>query len=183
MRKKTGLVLILMVIAAGVALLLIYPGLLRRESRQPEVPLPNEEEKVERVTLYFPNQEYIQTGREDIAKLKAVDREVKIREDNLLEAVLQELRRPPGGEELTTALRDDLEVLGAWSKERIAYVNFSSQNLYGGSLQETLLVDQLVKTLTSLPGIDKVQFLIDGEKRETLMGHLSIDEPLSGDNL
>ncbi len=182
MRKKTGIVLILMVILAGV-LLLIYPGLLRRESRRPEIPQLSEEEKVERVTLYFPNQEYIQTGREEIQKLKTVDREIKVREGHLLEAVLKELRTPPAGEELTTALRDDLEVLGAWSKERIAYVNFSSQNLYGGSLQETLLIDQIVKTLTSLPDIDKVQFLINGEKRETLMGHLSIDEPLGGENL
>ena len=74
-------------------------------------------------------------------------------------------------------------MLGAWTKERLAYVNFSSENLHGGSLQEMLLVNQIVKTLTALPGIDQVQFLVDGEKRETLMGHLSTDEPLSGDHL
>jgi spore germination protein GerM len=45
-------------------------------------------------------------------------------------------------------------------------------------LEEILLVEQVVTTLTGLPGLEKVQFLVDGERRDTLMGHVSADEPL-----
>ncbi|HBG15334.1 MAG TPA: hypothetical protein DDW93_01010 [Firmicutes bacterium] len=188
MRKNTGLFLILLLLVIGICVFLLYmrPGFLRRgakQPQQPQVPPLSGEERVEKVRLYFPNQEYVQTGREDLPMLKTVDREVKIKDESLIEAILKELRNPPEGKGLTTALYDQLEVLGAWTKERLAYVNFSSENLHGGSLQEMLLVNQIVKTLTALPGIDQVQFLVDGEKRETLMGHLSTDEPLSGDHL
>lgn len=186
MEKKTGYLLILLVIAVGLILLIIYPGLLRRGGEEPAptpTPLPVEEERTVEVRLFFPNQEYIQTGREDLPKFKTVDREVKFKGDNLITVVLKELRNPPTEEGLTTALHEQLTIHQAWVETDLAYVDFSSQNLYGGSLQEMLLVHQIVKTMTALPGIERVQFLVDGEKRESLMGHILTDEPLSEGNL
>ena len=44
-------------------------------------------------------------------------------------------------------------------------------------MQEDFTIAQIVNTLLELDHIDKVQFLIDGKKAETLMGHISITEP------
>ena len=165
--------------------MLLSPRYLRRRSRNPtiqEVPAGGREEERE-VTLFFPNQEYIQTGRADLPMLKTVTRKIKATDETLVAKVLAELRQPPTEEGLSTALYDQLQILSAWQDGERAYVNFSSTNLYGGSLQETLLVHQIVKTLTGLPGIEEVQFLVDGEKRESLMGHIATDEPLSAGEL
>ncbi|MBA2133080.1 GerMN domain-containing protein [Capillibacterium thermochitinicola] len=186
MRKTGSLVGVLLVLAL-LFVLFISPGYLRRAANPPDSPqLPEEPAPTERereVTLYFPNQEYIQTGRSDLPMLKTVTRKIKATDENLVVKVLAELRNPPTEEGLTTALQDKLKILSAWQDGRRAYVDFSSENLSGGSLQETLLVHQIVKTLTGLPGIEEVQFLVDGEKRESLMGHIATDEPLGAERL
>jgi spore germination protein GerM len=76
-----------------------------------------------------------------------------------------------------------LRITGVRIEEATVYVDFSSDNLHGGSLEEILLVEQVVTTLTGLPGLEKVQFLVDGERRDTLMGHISADEPLGREDL
>ena len=188
MRKTSSLIWILLVLAL-LFVFFIFPGYLRRGAnppetpQSPEVPAPTEREREQEVTLFFPNQDYIQTGRADLPMLKAVTRKIEVTDETLVEKVLAELRKPPTEEGLTTALQDKLKILSAWQEGRRAYVDFSSENLYGGSLQETLLVHQIVKTLTTLPGIEEVQFLVEGEKRESLMGHISTDEPLGADRL
>lgn len=143
------------------------------------------------VMLYFVNREYIATGNEDLPKLVAVTRRlqapfngvVKTNRESLVKMILKELQRPPADEQVTTALRDDLTIAGVRVEEVTVYVDFSSDNLHGGSLEEILLVEQIVTTLTGLPGLEKVQFLVDGERRDTLMGHISADEPLGREDL
>ena len=185
MRRKTPFIWIVLLLGLVVLfLLLIYPGVLRR-NENPSEPAPDSaaRQREHEVTLFFPNQEYIQTGRADLPMLKEIPRKVEASDEELIAKVLDELRKPPAEEGYTTALHDELKVLASRREDRRAYVDFSSQNLYGGSLQETLLVHQIVQTLTALPGIDEVQFLVDGEKRESLMGHISTDEPLSPSQL
>ena len=186
MKKNTPLFWIALLVLAVLFLLFLYPGYLRRNVIPPgPTPPPNssDRQREQEVTLFFPNQEYIQTGQADLPMLKEVTRMVEANDEDLIAKVLAELRKPPADEGYTTALHDELEILAARREDRRAYVDFSSENLYGGSLQETLLVHQIVRTLTSLPGIDEVQFLVEGEKRESLMGHISTDEPLSPDQL
>ncbi|NLW59394.1 MAG: GerMN domain-containing protein [Firmicutes bacterium] len=187
--RKPGALLGVLLVLALLFVLFISPGYLRRAAQPPEtppsqeVPAPGGREEEREVTLFFPNQEYIQTGRADLPMLKTVTRKIKATDETLVAKVLAELRQPPTEEGLSTALYDQLQILSAWQDGERAYVNFSSTNLYGGSLQETLLVHQIVKTLTGLPGIEEVQFLVDGEKRESLMGHIATDEPLSAGEL
>lgn len=133
-------------------------------------------EKVE-VTLYYMNQEYIVTGNEALEKLIPVKREVMIGESPIEEVVMAELQKKPEDNKLSTAL-EELKILSVETAENTAYVNFSSEKLYGGSLQEMAVITQVVMTLTELPGIEQVQFLVDGSIRETLMGHDLIEEPI-----
>ncbi|HEY8392404.1 MAG TPA: GerMN domain-containing protein [Capillibacterium sp.] len=186
MKRNTPLFWIaLLLLLALLFLLFVNPGYLRRKAvpENPAVPGPSGGERRREVTLYFPNQEYIQTGRADLPMLKEVKRTVEAGEEELIAKVLAELRKPPAEDGVTTALHDELKIRSARREDRRAYVDFSSENLYGGSLQETLLINQIVWTLTALPGIDEVQFLVDGEKRESLMGHISTDEPLRPEQL
>jgi len=187
LKRKTPLFWLAFLLGLAVLFLLfLYPGYLRQNGAPPEnqhVPDLPDREREQEVTLFFPNQEYIQTGRADLPMLKEVKRTVEAKDENLVAKVLAELRKPPAEKGFTTALHDELKILTARQEDRRAYVDFSSENLYGGSLQETLLVHQIVRTLTALPGIDEVQFLVEGEKRESLMGHISTDEPISPDQL
>ena len=147
--------LIVLVLAAGLS----YFALPWRIRQLPPGPATGTE-----VTLYFVNREYVTTGNEELPKLLPFTRRIEVQEnggtgrENLVTDVLAELRKPPAGEAVTTALRDDLRINGVRVEETTVYVDFSSDNLHGGSLEEILLVEQVVTTLTGLPGLEKVQF-------------------------
>src|SRR5690554_3823307 len=109
MRKTSSLIWILLVLAL-LFVLFISPGYLRREANPPETPqspeVPGATEREQDVTLFFPNQEYIQTGRADLPMLKTVTRRIKATDETLVEKVLAELRKPPTDEGMSTALHD-----------------------------------------------------------------------------
>ena len=63
-----------------------------------------------------------------------------------------------------------------------AYVDFTQalvKNFVGGSTGEEMLVGSVVDTLTEFPEIKKVQILVEGNKVESLSGHLDLTTPLS----
>ena len=62
----------------------------------------------------------------------------------------------------------------------LAIADFSKElaaNFVGGSWNEALLVGSIVNTLTEFPEINRCQILVEGEKRESIGGHVSIDTP------
>jgi len=129
------------------------------------------------VTLYFVNNEYIETGDESLEKLMPENRTIVIEDVSLEEAIVRELMKKPGSDNLSTAIPDNVTLLGVEVNDGTAFVNFSQEGLYGSSLEESLTIAQIVNTLLELDNIDKVQFLIDGNEAESLMGHISIAEP------
>lgn len=181
MKKNVWVVIILLV--AVVLVLISRNSPERRERPEPEKTLPTEE-KGTPVTLYFPNLEYIRTGNEELPRLLPVEREIKSENGEFEERVLQELRQPPPDEEeMTSGIRENLTIIDVRREGELVYVNFSSENLYGGSLEERLLIEQVTRTLTGLAGVEGVQFLVDGEKRESLMGHIGTERPLGREDL
>ena len=80
-------------------------------------------------------------------------------------------------------IKEDLQILGVKVDRGVAFVDFARINLSGGSLEEMLLIQGVVKTMTGLPGVKAVQFLIDGKPTDTLMGHLSADKPLTAEDV
>lgn len=63
----------------------------------------------------------------------------------------------------------------------IVYVDFSKElikKFNGGSAGEIMLVGSIVNTLTEFPEIKAVQILVEGEKVETISGHMDTSEPL-----
>ncbi|NLW23075.1 MAG: GerMN domain-containing protein [Tissierellia bacterium] len=138
-------------------------------------PDPKTEEK--EVTLYFVNRKYVETGDESLDKLVAEKRTIQYGDISLEEAIVKELMEGPESEELATLIPGTVKLLGVELADGTAFVNFAREGLYGGSMQEDFTISQIVYTLTELNNVERVQFLVDGEKVETLMGHFEATEP------
>ncbi|MDQ0337380.1 spore germination protein GerM [Caldalkalibacillus uzonensis] len=55
------------------------------------------------------------------------------------------------------------------------------EGVYFGSSAEGFAIQTLLQTFAQVDGIEQIQLLVDGEKQETLAGHISIEEPISVD--
>jgi len=139
-----------------------------------------DEAKTQKITVYYVNNEYVMTGDEELEHVLPVEKEITLDDSNktLAQLAIVELQKQPDDEKLDTQL--NLFAINSVKTEGdTAIVDFSSEGLNGGSLQERLVLSQLLYTLTELEGINKVQILIDGQVAESLMGHFMIDEPLT----
>lgn len=160
----------------------------RKETAQPEEPVvetpvetpdePLEEEVPQKdVTLYFANEEYIQTGDESLDKMVVEIRTIDIMEMGLEELVVRSLMEGPTIEGARNAIPSTVKLNGVEVKDNIAYVDFASEGMHGGSLEETYTINQIVASILALDTVDKVQFLLDGEPGVSLMGHYGIEKP------
>lgn len=144
---------------------------------QDEVVDPNPEKETKEVNLYFANGEYIETGDESLEKLIVEKRMVEYGDVSLEEKIVRELMKgPENTEKASTVIPSSIKLLGVEVADGTAYVNFAQEGLYGGSMEESFTINQIVSSLLDLDSVDRVQFLIDGKKAETLMGHYSIEE-------
>ena len=141
---------------------------------------PTLEKDKEEIVLYFSNNEYIETGNEDLDKVLPEKRTIEYNNMELEEAIVRELLKGPESKELSTSIPDTVELLDVKVEDKTAFVNLSEEGLNGSSLQEDLTIRQIVNSLVELDSVDKVQFLINGEESESLMGHLDITEPFNG---
>jgi spore germination protein GerM len=97
---------------------------------------------------------------------------------------LEELLRGEVPRGCDRPLPSGTELLGIGVADGVATVDFSEQlraGFQGGSDNEQVTVYSIVNTLTSLPGVDSVQVLIEGEKVSTVGGHHDISGPLAFD--
>lgn len=148
------------------------------EGTQDEVVDPTPKTDSKEVTLYFANGKYIETGDESLEKLIGEKRIVEFGDISLEEAVVRELMKGPEDKSaLGTEIPSTAKLLGVETADGTAFVNFTSEGMYGGSMQETFTISQIVDSLTELDSVARVQFLLDGKKGDSLMGHYSIEEP------
>ncbi|MDD2215470.1 MAG: GerMN domain-containing protein [Eubacteriales bacterium] len=144
------------------------------------------------VKLYYVNEEYVTTGDETFPELLMVESALQISEnENTYLALMDALREAPG-EGMSTIITGDINFLDiAVSKEdpEMIVVDLDSNGLSGGSLGEGLFIKQVVDTLLengimsksdlNEKEIKKVQFLVDGQVVESLMGHIDAREPFT----
>ena len=130
----------------------------------------------EDVTLYFSdlNAEYL------VPEI----RRVKVRRGEALEKlVVQELIAGPKTNQAGRTVPQETKIRSIEIKDNVCFVNLSSEfvskNMVG-STAERLIIYSIVNSLTELSGIDKVQFLIEGEKRDVYK-HMFFNEPFSRD--
>jgi len=179
MRKHTTIIVIvitaLLATACG-----MFPG--NNDQGDPEpgdtIITPDPQGETVELTLYFANTEYVLTGDEKLEKLLTEKRQVTVTNKSLAETAMEELIKGPEGEDASEVIPSAIELINVEVAENIAYVNFSSANMGGGSLQEYYLIDSVIMTLTELEDINAVQFLVDGKKTESLMGHIYTMDPM-----
>lgn len=123
-------------------------------------------------TLYF--------GDQQASYLKGEER-IVTKSGSVAELMVNELIKGPRSQDSIATIPRETKLLSLEITSGIAYINFSKEaktNHWGGSAQEVMTVFSVVNTLTQLPEIKKVQFLIEGEKQEAIWGHYYTLEPV-----
>lgn len=128
------------------------------------------------MTLYFSdeNGEYLTS---EIRKIKVPKGEV------MEKLIVSELLEGPKNEKNLQVIPSGTKIISVETKEGVCFVNLSKEFITkhpGGTTAEIMTVYSIVNSLTEIANINKVQFLIDGEKRE-LFNHIVINEPLERD--
>ena len=134
-----------------------------------------EEKKEKDIILYFAD--------DKLMNLVAEKTEVQIDQEPLEEVILTKLKQGPKSEKLRRTISPHIQILGVEVVDSTAQVNISSSGLHGGSTEEVFFIASIVKSLTELDYIDKVQFLVDGKKVESLMGHIYAKEPFTRESV
>ncbi|MBQ7034019.1 MAG: GerMN domain-containing protein [Clostridia bacterium] len=111
------------------------------------------------LTLYFPDA--------TAAYLVPETRQITLTEGTSTAfAAVQELLRGPASSHLVSALSDKTVLLDAEIRNGICFVNMNAEflkNTTGGRTWETAAVYSIVNTLTALPDVQEVRFLVEGE--------------------
>ncbi|KUO72995.1 MAG: spore gernimation protein [Desulfosporosinus sp. BRH_c37] len=125
-----------------------------------------------KLTLYFPNA--------DASGLVATERTVVVKDQEVIKTMFIELANPPSG--LEKPLPPGTTLLDATvSTDGIATIDLSTdfqKNFGGGSAAEQMTMYSIVNTLTTLPNVHSVQFLLNGKKHDGILGHLDTSSPL-----
>lgn len=124
------------------------------------------------VTLYYANS--------NADKVVAEKREVEISIGTQIEKlVFEELQKKPKSEGLRAAIPKGTKLLSASTEGGILTLNLSREfvdNSPGGTAGELMTLYSIINTMTELPDIKKVQFLIEGQKEDIYI-HAIFDEP------
>jgi len=123
------------------------------------------------LTLYFPNS--------DASGLIPTKRTVVVADQEVIKAMFAELATPPSGME--KPLPKGTTLKGASVKDGVATIDLSPEfqkNFGGGSAGEEMTMYSIVNTLTTLPNVNSVQFLLDGKKLDGILGNLDTSTPL-----
>lgn len=127
-------------------------------------------------TLYF--------GDKEAMYLVPVERQITKGTETLETAIINELIRGPLDSGLSRTVPAETKLLSVSVLDGTAYVNFSKEfktKHWGGSSGETITIYSVVNSLGKLPGIQKVQFLLEGQKVESIFGHNDTSVPFAPD--
>lgn len=176
-RRKVVVVLVLVAVLAGLGALasgcsLLPFGRTADDDGQPITPGPGQGE-VE-LLLYF--------GDTDAMYLLAERRIVTLAPGETYEQrAVRELIAGPRVEGHVRTIPPEAQLLSLEIVEGVAYVNFSKEiqtKHWGGSTGEMFTILSIVNTLTENPDITSVQFLIEGRRVESLVGHADTTKPI-----
>lgn len=126
-----------------------------------------------KVTLYFSDSQ--------AQMLLPEEREVIKKSESIEETAVKELIKGPTREGLLKTIPESTRLLSLSVEDGVAYVNFSKEiqtKHWGGSAGEGNTIYSVTNTLAQFDEIKKVQFLVEGNKVETLLGHMDTSVPV-----
>lgn len=124
-----------------------------------------------KVIVYFPTS--------DAAGLVPVERTVTVTNQDVIRALFKEFSNPPSG--LVAPLPKGTELLDAKIKDGIATISLSKNfksNFEGGATGEQMVLYSIVNSLTSLPDVKSVEFLLEGQQTVAILGALDTSSPV-----
>ena len=143
------------------------------EEKKEEVqPVP--EEMIE-VNLYFSDSQamYLVSEKRKIPQTTSLAKQVVV-----------ELIKGPTSSDLYSTIPEGVRVNEVYIADDIVYVDLSEEvfkNHSGGSSGELMTVYSIVNSLTEISPIKGVQILVEGNERNSLVGHVDISMPLLRD--
>ncbi len=143
------------------------------EEKKEEVqPVP--EEMIE-VNLYFSDSQamYLVSEKRKIPPTTSLAKQVVV-----------ELIKGPASSDLYSTIPEGTRVNEVYIADDIVYVDLSEEvfkNHPGGSSGELMTVYSIVNSLTEISPIRGVQILVEGNERNSLVGHVDISMPLLRD--
>lgn len=174
--RRSAAFVVAFILGALVLGLLVGKRYRQTTAPTPPVQVPDATGRI--VSLFFPT--------EDATGLIREGREIDSCDDTAacIRELLKELQNGPLGD-FSPAFPDAVPLPAVQVLGDLAILNLSSEipkALEGGSSDELLTVFSLVNSVTvNFPEVTRVQLLLDGQKQETLKGHVDISEPLSAD--
>jgi len=103
-----------------------------------------------------------------------------VKNKEVIKAMFKELETPPSG--LEKPLPKGTTLLSATvSADGVATLDLSSEfqkNFGGGSAGEQMTMYSIVDTLTTLPNVKSVQFLLNGKKMDGMLESIESSKPL-----
>ena len=175
-QKSKGGKILFFLILIGIGLILVFHQQAFRSvkplTKRRSVPAERKE-----VLLYFSDSEgeYLVGEKRKILRKNAVQDEAK-------ETILELIKGPSGKLIRTLPPRTELLTLQI-TDQGVARVSFTpalSKDHPGGSSAEIMTVYSIVNSLSAnFPHIRRVQILIDGKPIATIVGHLSLEQPVS----
>ncbi len=133
--------------------------------------LPDKIEK-EKIVLYFANKQKF---------LEEEDRNIEAKQNKSLEKqILEELIKGPSVDTHIKTIPTETKIRNIKTEDKICYLDLSSEFIEKRDLNaeiDILCIYSIVNSLTELNTVNKVQFLIDGEKINNY-GNIDISKPL-----
>lgn len=126
------------------------------------------------ITVYF--------GNSDADAVVPEKREVSVKTGEALEKIVfEELQNGPASGNLYPVIPNETRLLSVHTQNGICTLDLSKEfvdNNIGGTAGEAMTLYSIINSLTELPGVEKVQFLIEGQKRDVYT-HSVFNEPFS----
>ena len=179
MRKK----LIITLVALSLLMLAVWGAGCDRKNTENDVNrpplLPSQEKDMvnTEITLYFGDDQAMYL----IPEKRVVSVEEKAKDEKLIAVIVNELIAGPKDQNLRPTIPPETKLLSVEINNKVANINFTEEirtKHWGGSSGETMTITSLVNSVTELGNIEKVQFLIEGEIPDSLIGHWYTGEPI-----
>lgn len=130
--------------------------------------------KYETIKLYFANAE----GTGLVLEERQI--ETNSNKEHVRCIMEQLIAGPDKNSGLTATVPSETKIRDIKVKDGVCYVDLSKDFITkhtGGSMAELITIKSIVNSLTEVPEVKKVQFLIEGEKVQEFKGHVDFSQP------
>lgn len=156
-----------------------------------ELEIPADAPEIEDINVGTNKQEvYLYYGTDESDnEFIPITKEIEIETENeWAQEIMLSLIKTPLEDNVVTFFPNDIKLNAVEIRDHTLYIDFSQEGLHGSSTQESGMIEQIILTFKNNEAPSKsdeiyqIVFLIDGNKAESLMGHIDISNPFELQN-